>query len=313
MREDFCAFILTHGRPDRVYTYDTLLRAGYTGKVYIVIDDEDKTGDQYRAKFGDKVLTFSKSEIVKTFDEGDNFNDRRAIIYARNACWDLARNVGCKYFIQLDDDYSGLYYRFNSEGYYGTYRIDRTIDDLFLSLIWFFNNSGCLSVAISQGGDHLGGVDGASRRLTRKAMNTFVCSVDREFKFSGRINEDVNTYTSLARRGGMFFTVMQAQVNQKATQSNDGGMTDVYRDSGTYVKSFYSVMYSPSCVMVGAMGDNRSPHFRIHHKINWNNTAPKILRETVKRPGPAFPLTHGPRCASSADTRLEIIASCAKT
>ncbi len=29
MRDDFCAFILTHGRPDKVLTYRTLRRAGY--------------------------------------------------------------------------------------------------------------------------------------------------------------------------------------------------------------------------------------------------------------------------------------------
>ncbi len=29
MRDDFCAFILTHGRPDKVLTYRTLRRAGW--------------------------------------------------------------------------------------------------------------------------------------------------------------------------------------------------------------------------------------------------------------------------------------------
>jgi hypothetical protein len=68
MREDFCAFILTHGRPDRVHTYNTLQRAGYTGKVYIVIDDEDKTADQYRARLGDKVLQFCKADVAARID-----------------------------------------------------------------------------------------------------------------------------------------------------------------------------------------------------------------------------------------------------
>ena len=52
MRDDFCVFILTHGRPDRVHTYDTLMKAGYTGKVFIVIDDEDKQAEGYRQRFG---------------------------------------------------------------------------------------------------------------------------------------------------------------------------------------------------------------------------------------------------------------------
>ena len=53
MRDDFCAFILTHGRPDKVLTYRTLRRAGYTGKIFIVVDDEDKTRHQYMAEFGE--------------------------------------------------------------------------------------------------------------------------------------------------------------------------------------------------------------------------------------------------------------------
>jgi len=47
INEDFCIFILTHGRPDNVITYKSLIRAGYTGKVFIVIDNEDKTSEKY--------------------------------------------------------------------------------------------------------------------------------------------------------------------------------------------------------------------------------------------------------------------------
>lgn len=84
MRDDFCAFILTHGRPDKVLTYRTLRRAGYTGKIFIVVDDEDKTRHQYMAEFGEQVLVFSKTDIASRFDEADNFCDRRSIFYARN-------------------------------------------------------------------------------------------------------------------------------------------------------------------------------------------------------------------------------------
>ncbi|STI12913.1 Uncharacterised protein [Escherichia coli] len=111
MRDDFCAFILTHGRPDKVLTYRTLRRAGYTGKIFIVVDDEDKTRHQYMAEFGEQVLVFSKADIASRFDEADNFGDRRSIFYARNACFDLAKLVGCKYFIQLDDDYHEFQFR----------------------------------------------------------------------------------------------------------------------------------------------------------------------------------------------------------
>lgn len=282
MRDDFCVFILTHGRPDRVITYKTLMNAGYTGKVYIVIDDEDKTENEYRARFGDKVLQFNKAESAKTFDEGDNFNDRRAIIYARNECWKLAEQVGCKYFIQLDDDYVSFRLRFNSKFERQDFKISN-IDSVINALVEFYSGvPSLLSVAMAQGAD-LGSVE-SRPSLRRKCMNSFICSTDRPFKFFGRINEDVNTYTALGRRGELFFTAIQAQLNQKQTQSNPNGMTDLYLDSGTYVKSFYSVMYAPSCVKIGVLrtaAENQAG--RIHHQINWNVTAPKIIRESVRR------------------------------
>lgn len=283
MRDDFCAFILTHGRPDRVHTLTTLQRAGYTGKAYIVIDDEDKTADKYKQRFGKAVLQFCKSEIAARIDEGDNFNDRRAIIYARNACWDLAGKVGCKYFIQLDDDYTHFNIRFRSDGSTCTCMVRRRFDEFIELLIAFYEAIPAATIAMSQGGDFIGGGTPEKRRLSRKAMNTFICSVDRPFQFVGRINEDVNTYTSAGRRGELFLTVMQAFVNQEVTQKQGGGMTDLYLDGGTYIKTFYSVMYSPSCVQVGQMGDPRSPHYRIHHKINWHHTVPKILDEKYKK------------------------------
>jgi len=282
MRDDFCAFILTHGRADRVITYDTLKRCGYTGKIYIVIDNEDKQADQYRAKYGDKVLMFDKAAIAKTFDEGDNFNDRRAIIYARNACWDLARHAGCRYFIQLDDDYTKFIYKFNDEMMPGEWGC-KNLDNILESFIRFLDSSKASSVALSQNGDHLGGAKSTNFKAVktkRKAMNSFICDVERPFKFFGRINEDVNTYTAGGRRGLLFFTVFGFSLNQKQTQSNAGGMTDLYLDSGTYIKSFYSVMYCPSSVHVGVMGQTNK---RLHHRINWNATAPKIISDVHRK------------------------------
>lgn len=111
---DFVIFILTHGRVDNIYTLKSLRKHGYTGKVIFVCDNEDKTLSDYFKKYKD-VEVFDKKEISKTFDEADNFQDRRAIIYARNACFDIAKKLGYKYFIEMDDDYTGFDYRLYSE------------------------------------------------------------------------------------------------------------------------------------------------------------------------------------------------------
>lgn len=80
--------------------------------------------------------------------------------------------------------------------------------------------------------------------------------------------------------GGVFLSILQIGLDQLETQSNSGGMTELYLDAGTYVKSFYTVMYCPSCVVVSAMG---TAHRRLHHHIRWRYAVPKILHESVKK------------------------------
>ena len=278
--EGFCAFILTHGRANRVYTYKTLKKSGYTGRIIILIDNEDKTASEYRKKFGDEVHVFDKSAIAKTIDEGDNFQDRRAIIYARHACFEIAEQLGIEYFIQLDDDYTDFRHKKNHLGEYCDKKI-LNFDAVMDAMLDYYKSIPALTIAMAQGGDFVGGKMGnAWKKPKRKAMNSFMCSVHRPFKFFGRLNEDVSTYTNLGSRGGLFLTLMNVALQQKQTQSGSGGMTEVYLESGTYVKSFYSVMYQPSSVKVGVMP---SKNARIHHQINWRNTVPRILSDEYKK------------------------------
>lgn len=285
MSDGFCAFILSHGRPDRVITYSLLRRSGYTGKIYIVIDDEDPQGAAYRERFGDEVLSFSKAESAAESDEGDNFpGPRGVVVYARNACFRLAESVGCKYFIQLDDDYIAFYLRLTLDVRdLSGVTVRKTLDGLLAGMVEFLSSTPTLTFAMSQGGDFIGGSSQSLIRLKRKAMNSFVCSTDRPFSFFGRINEDVNTYTAMGRRGDLLFTTTQVQLNQPQTQRNAGGLTEAYLDMGTYVKSFYSVMFCPSAVTVGELRDTRSSIGRMHHRINWNACAPKIISERHRK------------------------------
>jgi hypothetical protein len=109
-------------------------------------------------------------------------------------------------------------------------------------------------------------------------MNTFFCDVEKPFTFPGRINEDVNMYTLFGNRGELIISVADVQVNQLPTQKNKGGMSEVYLDKGTYLKSFYSVLFSPQCVKVAMFGNR---HKRLHHLVSWNQCTPMILNENV--------------------------------
>lgn len=277
----FAVLILTNRRPDRVVTIRTLRRSGYTGKIYIVVDDEDDTIDEYR-KLHENVIVFDKEAIGRKFDLGDNWGNKQIITYARNASFEIAEEIGLDYFIQLDDDYTAFRYTDDTDGNYAGVRKIKSLDRIFELMIEFCERTQCNTLAMAQGGDFIGGESSSvfTKKLARKSMNSFMCSTKRRFMFIGGMNEDVCTYTSLGSRGELFFTVCHVRLEQIASQSNSGGVTELYLKLGTYVKSFYAVMMCPSFVKVSTMGLAQ----RIHHKINWKNGVPLIVSEDLRKP-----------------------------
>lgn len=274
--DTFAVFILTHGRPNNVITLKTLEKCGYTGRLYFIVDNEDKQVDEYRHNFGERVIVFDKKAMADKCDEGNNFNERRTITMARNACFEIAPTIGVTHFVQLDDDYPQFKFRFEKE--LSKNWLIKKINPVFAAFLDFYKSTRIHSIALSQGGDHIGGF--STTKLKRKAMNSFFCSTERPFKFVGAMNEDVNTYTTLGSRGCLFFTFTSAQLDQKESQQQAGGITDMYLKYGTYCKAFTSVMMMPSSVRVVMMNTTNK---RIHHAISWKNTVPCILREKTKK------------------------------
>jgi hypothetical protein len=283
MSESFAVFIATNQRPNRVDTYANLRRSGYSGRVFLVVDDGDPTLEEYRAKYGDAVLVFNKQTVAATFDLADTFHQQLgAVVFARNAIEALAKERQIDTYLMLDDDYTEFHYRFDRMGNYKGVRI-KSLDRVFSALLAFHKATPAVTVCMAQGGDFIGGAQGsygAGITLRRKAMNTFFCRADRSLQFLGRINEDVNTYVTRGTRGVLFLTVNAVSINQRTTQSNAGGMSDFYRQNGTYVKSFYTVLMAPSCVKISTMGRTDR---RIHHLVLWRYAVPKIVDEKHRR------------------------------
>lgn len=287
MRNDFAVFILTHGRSDRVVTYKTLRDSGYTGQIYLLVDNEDKQIQQYKKIYKDQVIVFDKQKAIDFTDSGDNFKKRNSVVYARNWNFIVAKDLGLKYFWQLDDDYNTFRHTVDENRTYITKQSKiKDLDYLLNCLIEYFKSGNFHALAFSQGGDFIGGPGSAVAKkiaagtFSRKVMNSFLFSTERPVKFPGRINEDVNMYVTLGLQGYLLATIGQLRLEQIQTQSNEGGLTDIYLDLGTYVKSFYSVMYAPSCVKINEMGNKNR---RLHHKVVWKNTTPLIVDERFKK------------------------------
>ena len=217
--------ILSNGRADRVKTVKTLARQGFTGEWRIVIDDEDRAGEDYRRRYGDRVVEFCKQDYMEQTQTLAPKSDtpRSVVVYARNAAPDIARGLGWDYFIELDDDYDFFEQRYHEGGKLRTVMVD-DLDELFSAMVRFVEGSGADALALAQGGDFIGGVDssGATNRFLRKIMNVYCFPSDTDIRFVGCLNEDLTTSVLYGSRGALLLTCTVAGIHQTATQKAGG-------------------------------------------------------------------------------------------
>ena len=293
INKNFAIFILAHGRPDKCITPARLRRAGYTGNIYIILDNEDDTVDKYKEKFGEEnCIIFDKAKVAEKFDIYDNFDGRNVVVFARNVCFDIARELGLDYFAEFEDDYREFNFRVpvNNNTSLRTIWI-QDFDSVCEAMLDFIDSTGIRTAAFAQTGEMIGGIKGSvwQSKVKRKAMNTFFFKVgkpEEDMYFLGRFNDDVNVYTLLGSRGEIFIQTPVVNVTQQVTQGTKGGNTDAYLKYGTYAKSFYSLLSCPSCVKIYTIADvrlsgNGGDH-RFHHSINWEHCVPKIVSDKFK-------------------------------
>lgn len=161
----------------------------------------------------------------------DNREKWGAVVYARNEAFNIAKKMGLKYFLELDDDYDCIKYRYikrlpSGKEVLTQSRENFDINCLINAYINFMERSNSDCVAIAQGGDLVGGVGNIKRRspLIRKIMNFFFFRPDSPVKFRGLINEDVNAYAWGNSIGQKLFTTINVMLNQAQTQKQAGGV-----------------------------------------------------------------------------------------
>lgn len=278
----FAVIILTNKRPKKQITLKALERSGYTGKVYLLCDTEDPTLKEYKELYGDKVITFNKRKMLGKFDLMTNDVRFNAVVYARNAVYGVAKRLGLDYIVVMDDDYSTFSTVIDKNGLYRPARVT-DMNRLIRIHLRFLRDANLDTLAFAQGGDFVGGIDGGINRTDlrplRKAMNVFFLRVDRPVEFNGIINEDSVMGVQLAATGGLALTNCLVRLDQTTTQQAEGGLTDIYKDVGTYQKSFYTLLASPSSTKImyqRGVG-------RVHHFINGECAYPRIVSADLKK------------------------------
>jgi hypothetical protein len=275
MRDDFAIFILSHGRAGNVVTLDTLQRCGYSGKIFIVVDDEDEQEERYIVEYGaENVIVFCKQEYADKVDTVSVSGERKTPLFVRNAICDLAKEMGFEYFGMWDDDISRLSYRYEESGKLKAIDVSN-LDEIFEVMLNFMDNTNTDCMAFTNAGGLIGGLKGRfSEGLRRQGANTYIIRTGSSCPFVGVYNEDLQFSLLKAAVGDLVFELTSICFYAPERGTNKGGLSETYHEKSWYYINFHSVVCMPWAVKI-------SKDAKL--TIWWKNAIPCIINERWKK------------------------------
>lgn len=274
-------YIISKGRP-QCHTARTLQRIGFPGAWFIVCGNNDETLPEYRERWGDRVLVFDWYEQVRHTDPMDGFGFEEMASGAcpvRNATAEISRKRGEVRHWQLDDDYvsfagydpaSGKNVRMSGE----------ELHRRMLAVAEFAHACGLGNAGFPPSTREV--LPERARTFSRRVFNAHNLPSGGELfePWVGRMNDDLINAINNWRHGRIEMSMHFMAMNMPPTQSEEGGLSQLYRDEGTVRKTAYAVMACPCAVsLVEKFG-------RYHHRVAWDRVTPKIVSDEHRRQAP---------------------------
>lgn len=271
-------YIISKGRPE-CRTAKTLIKMEYPGEWFIVCGNNDETLEEYRKKWGEHVLVFDWYDEIKTTDVLDNFgfdSEASGACPVRNATMKISQNRGELRHWQFDDDYTN-FHRINDDlSKMVRYASGREFEDWLFNLAKFGYRAKLSNVGFPPGSETY--VNNAFTFSNRVFNAHNLPSTDDLFvKWVGRMNDDTINAINCWKNGGYEMSIRAMNMTMPNTQTDGGGLTDMYIEHGTVRKSAYPVLVAPSAAKLTIKFG------RYHHKIEWDKLRPKLLNEKWSR------------------------------
>lgn len=239
-------YIISHKRI-QCTTVNALLKRGYDGEWYIVADDLDET--DYEGRYGkNKVIRFSKEEYANKIDTIDNFKKMTTPVYARNACFDIAKSMEIDCFGLFDDDLTDFSVRIKKEDKLISKKITN-LGEIFDIYCEYIYTTGIACGGFVSGGRIIGGVNNqiVKDRFYYNPTNAYIINTNVEQdKFTGTLWED-SIYCYLNNmRGRIVAGMMPVVITMESPGSmKNGGNLDLYSDSNAFIEESYGNIAIP--------------------------------------------------------------------
>lgn len=273
----FAVFICTHGRPNAQHTLNAIKEAGYTGDAHLVVDDEDDTVGALYEK-GYSVLQFCKQDYIDTVDIGRSDAKRKAILYAKCACEDFAKEFGYDAFVIADDDIVGFRYRYESGDQLLTQQLTANLNEVFKCYSEYILDNNICMTSFGTNQMYMGGKLSDEKKCDfRIPYNFLFRNTSIPFNWVSEMNED--TISVLAEHSGKYMIQLPfIKLEMKELMAGaEGGMTENYNSTTTAQRINTILMYAPSCVKY--MATNK----KITHALKRDNAFPKLISGSFKK------------------------------
>ena len=284
----FAVLINTNGRPDKQITIDTLRKCGYTGKIYLIIDDLDQTAKKYYEKYSDLVIEFKKKEYEKNADTFLNYEMLNTVLYARNASFDIAKELGLEWFIICDDDITNMSYKIILNDKLISHKAIK-LDSFFDACIDFMKNTSMECLSSCEEGLYIGGAnDNVKNGLVWRMGHFWLFNSNFNRRFRGAFHEDriFSDDNAMNKCFGLSLLAISTpsfkQNNQEhkhkqhKQHKQEGGMQKQYSDTGMYIPRYFSVIAHPDFNFIEIKKE-------IVARRRKENADPKILSDTWRK------------------------------
>lgn len=253
MRNDYAVFIITHGRPNNQKTYNLLKSMGFKGKIFLIVDNLDKTKPEYEMKYKDKVIVFDKPTCAKNTDTGLVEPFLNFAVFARNAVEDCAKVLGYKYFMVFDDDIRNLRIRYDYKGSLKSRKLDGIINEVFDACIDFMESTNIQCSSLGFCNVYRQGVSALYENNPRNRLcaEAFIRNAEQPVDWRLNMLEDLITSLDYNMWGNVWMQLLPIQVEIVMSEGKvEGGNSDAYNNLNQFEMNFLPVVAHPECCKV---------------------------------------------------------------
>lgn len=282
---NYSVFIISHGRADRVETYDTLRNAGYHGPINIVVDVEEEK--EYRKRFGSEVISFDKFSIMEKSDVIYPVKKKSSALYSRifvEMCASSMIGAPCNLdgYVVLDDDITNLRYRWIDGKSIKSMPIRKNLSAVFDSYIEYIVSSGIATASFIYNMFYVSGASGIEDRITesRHTYQIHIRNLSRPIEWKSLTNNDTITEDTTMKTGDIWWSLPFVDFDAVPMNTKSGGMKILYDSISDYAKNFLAVVACPSSCKVGYSESTRG---KIRIVENRNTLYPMIVSSRYKK------------------------------